>query len=179
MLLSAALEMLDERGDATFSMRELSGRIGYAVTAIYRCYETRGHLLRQLTLRLFEVLSEELDRVTSSDPESELVELGERFVSWAIDHPGRYRLMFEHNDAEAMLVEEERDVLSTVTRRIQQILRREGGTGGDPEARAALIFSSWHGLIALANTNRFGGDLDAAAFYRTHAAPAIAHILAA
>ncbi len=177
LLLNAALEMLDERGAATFSMRELAGRIGYAVTAVYRCYEKRGHLLRVLTMRLYEVMAESTYTSEGDNTEEKLVGFGNRFIGWAVEYPGRYRLMFEHNDPEALLTAEELASVASPVRYIESLLREGQSIGEvpadqDPAALASIMFASLHGLVALTSSGRLNGHCsDVQGFFDRYSQP--------
>ncbi len=63
MLLNTALRLLDERGNADFSMRELAQLNDYAVTAVYRCYESRAGLLRKMQIHLFGELAKDVGSI--------------------------------------------------------------------------------------------------------------------
>jgi len=165
--------MLDQRGDVTFSMRELAGRIGYAVTAVYRCYETRGHLLRVLTVKLYELLEEELtDPGLGETVQQQVRTLGERFLHWAVTYPGRYRLMFLHKEPEADLTDDEQEVARSgmyflATLIAEGLERQEIHTAVAPEVLASLVFASLHGLASLHASGRLEGKAaeDIVGFY--------------
>ena len=44
-LLTTAVQLLDERGEPSFSMKELCAGIDYSVTAAYRVFRGRADLL--------------------------------------------------------------------------------------------------------------------------------------
>lgn len=179
--------MLDERGDVTFSMRELAGRIGYAVTAVYRCYETRGHLLRVLTVHLFEMLGE---RLTEDDlggtVQEQISRIGERFLEWAVTYPGRYRLMFEYTEPEAELNEEESAVARSGLRFLEGLIqaaqdRSEISAIIDASVLAPMLFANLHGLASLHNGGRLEGQAgeDIVVFYQEVGAGFIASLIPA
>ena len=174
LLMDAALQLLDERGDVTFSMRELAGRIGYSVTAVYRCYETRGHLLRQLILKLFEQLSYELIDPEGGTPLEMVGQVGERFLQWAVTHPGRFRLMFQHIEANVLLNPDEQLLARAGLKYLEHLLQEAVDRGelihAQPEALAIVLFTSLYGLAALAIANRMEGTPgeDVVAFFRAH-----------
>lgn len=174
LLMDAALTLLDERGDVTFSMRELASRVGYSVTAVYRCYETRGHLLRRLTIKLFDQLAFELGEPQGGTPRERVRWMGTAFLAWAIAHPGRFRLMFQHEEPNARLSLEEQQKARAGIAYIQHLLQQSIDQGQidhpDAEALAITLFSSLCGLASLALTNRMEGTPaeDAAAFFQAH-----------
>lgn len=175
MLMDAALTMLDERGDVTFSMRELAARVGYAVTAVYRCYETRGHLLRQLTVKLFDLLTDRLNEATlEGDAREKAHQFGANFLDWSLEFPGRYRLMYLYTAAEAKLTPEERVSAGGPQRLLERNLRTGLERGElsslDAYAISHILFASLHGLASLAGSSRLdpGVASDIVGFYERH-----------
>lgn len=185
-LLDAAAALLDERGDTRFSMRELASRVGYAVTAVYRCFESRSDLLRALQLRLFEELSAELGALAASgDTRERLERIAQRYIAWALAHPARYELMFHSTEPEGSLSQAERELARLGYRAFELMLargiRRGEVRSGDPSVLAAWLLSVLHGLASLAVTGRLEGTgaEDVEAFLAQHLRPLLTAILAA
>lgn len=175
LLMDAALELLDERQDVQFSMRELSARVGYAVTAVYRCYETRGDLLRKLTVQLFGMLAADIVRPEPGASAVDVVGgLGERFIAWSVRYPGRFRLMFQYAEPDARLTPAEQEVARSGLRYLERVLdvaaRRGEVRVEDPRAMATILFSSLVGLASLAVAGRLDGleGERVVEYYRAH-----------
>ena len=175
LLLDAAVALVDERGDVDFSMRELAARIGYSVTAVYRCFETRGHLLRVVALRLFDDMVLRLSQPEAESMSTNLVRVGEGFLTWAVENPGRYRLMFQHSEPDARLTEEEQEVARAGLRYMGSVLARAGVD--NPNEMATVVFSLLHGLASLSIAGRLEPKAEEIVpFYYAHVAPLIAEI---
>lgn len=172
-LLRAAVALLDQRGDADFSMRDLSAQVDYAVTAVYRTFRSRAHLLRALQMTLFEGLAVALfETPLTGDSVEQIVELGDRFMSWAVAHPGRYRFMFHSTEPEALLDEADQALARAPLRTLEGLLTQAAQAGAleveDPAAAAVMLFATLHGLLSLHLAQRLDPDTvaDPVEFYR-------------
>lgn len=182
-LLDAALALLEERGDATFSMRELAARVGYAVTAVYRCYNSRADLLRALQVRLYKELANHVLPRSTKDSDSlnqRVHEIGHRYLSWALEHRARYLFMFHTAETYALLSEEERAMARTGFHAFESMIATEAAKRGiSPTGTAIYIFATLHGLASLALTQRLKDTEGEAlmAFYAEHQAPYLEALL--
>lgn len=89
-LLVAAGELLDEGGAAAISLREVARRAGVSHNAPYRHFADRDALLAALAAEGFA----ELSRRMALLPASRLQALGQCYVAFALEQPGRFALMF-------------------------------------------------------------------------------------
>jgi AcrR family transcriptional regulator len=182
-LLLSAIELLDQRGDEHFSMRDLAARLDYTVTAVYRAYESRGHLLRSMQLHLFG----ELARALSIDPEHSTLEsihqIGHQFLSWAVEHPTRYRFMFHSTAPESLLDPADQQIARAGLHALESILATGAQAGDistdDPAALATMLFASLHGLVSLFLAQRLDPTTvaDPVLFYDRHSARWIESLL--
>jgi len=154
-LLRAAVSLLSDRGSPSFSMRDLAKEVDYAVTAIYRVFQSRSDLLRAMQLSLFEQLQtdlfEDLDPMAS--PEDQLRDMGACFLSWGMKHPSAYHLMFHNTEADALLTPDEQALARSPLRGLEALLTYGNERGDwsipDPESAALGLFSTLHGLLSL------------------------------
>jgi len=175
-LLRAAVTLLDQRDDASFSMRELAAQVEYSVTAVYRCFEHKSHLLQALQLHLFQQLPEQLmPALLESGRPDQIRALGAAFIRWGLAHPARYRFMFHTTEADALLDEADQEVARAGLRLLEQLIA-EGVEAGefaeqDAAASATLLFASLHGLISLYTAQRLDPAhiSDLQVFYEDHA----------
>ena len=202
-LLQAAILLLDTRGDTHFSMKELAAQVDYSVTAVYRCFEHKTHLLQALQLHLFEQLPHHLfpilsqlhsipssDHVKQSDttPMSRVVQIraiGAAFIKWGVEHPARYHFMFHTTQAGSLLTAENQAKARLGMRLLEQLIQ-EGIEEGefipqDPTVSATLLFASLHGLISLYTAQRLDSShiTDLSDFYDTYVADWMSKLLLA
>src|SRR6202050_2850154 len=95
-LVEAALALLDETQDWTFSLREVARRAGVSHNAPYKHFPEKRDLLAAVAARGFEALAERtlasLKGVAGA--RAQLIACGRAFVAQGIANPALYRLMF-------------------------------------------------------------------------------------
>src|SRR4051812_36544816 len=85
--LRAAGKMLEKEGVAALSLRAVARRAKVSHNAPYRHFPDRESLLAALATEGFELLREALANVPAT-------RMGGAYVTFAIAHPERFRLMF-------------------------------------------------------------------------------------
>lgn len=94
-LIDAALELLAEEGVDALSLRGVARRVGVSAMAPYRYYSDKSALMAAVARHGFEHLAAAMRRAASADdPRERLVPIGVAYVSYAVDHPALFRLMF-------------------------------------------------------------------------------------
>src|ERR1700683_1423262 len=95
-LIEAAVALLDETQDWTFSLREVARRAGVSHNAPYKHFPEKRDLLAAVAARGFEALAERtlasLEGLT--DARARVLACGRAFVARGIANPALYRLMF-------------------------------------------------------------------------------------
>lgn len=96
-LIAAAIKLAEE-GDVTrLTLREVARRAGVTHSAPYHHFPTRTALLAAVAEEGFrELYTEQLQNLTKAgtDPVARLESLGVSYVRFAVNHPGRFRVMF-------------------------------------------------------------------------------------
>ncbi|MBV8441549.1 MAG: TetR/AcrR family transcriptional regulator [Hyphomicrobiales bacterium] len=102
-LIQAAVRVIGKRGIEALNLRELAARVGVTPGAPYHHFPNRSELLRAIAEEGFEkfgaLLIAERD-AAPADAAARLEALGGAYVSFAVAHPGYFRVMF-HGDAMA------------------------------------------------------------------------------
>jgi AcrR family transcriptional regulator len=156
-ILEAAREMFVHHGYEDTTMRAIAAEIEYTPTAIYHHFRNKETLLTELCNADFRVLAgafQQIGRI--EDPIERLRRCGETYVTFAIEHPMQYQLLFmtRHpggidkdiargdpgEDAYAFL--RETCAAAIASGRLRPEL-------DDPDELAQIAWSSLHGLIAL------------------------------
>ena len=171
-LLVAAVKLLDARGAPDFSMRDLCAEVDYTVTAAYRVFRGRGHLLQAMQLELFKGLAEDLiAEPTGASTTEHITDLGSRFLAWAVAHPARYRFMFHSTEPEALLDEADQAMARAPLHYLEALLRQGAERGEleveDASSLAVMLFATLHGLVSLYLAQRLDDATvaDPVAFY--------------
>lgn len=95
-LLGAALEVLEERGVAGLTLREVARRAGVSHTAPYHHFADRQALLAAVATEGFRLLGASIAAAVDGveEPRARLRALARGYLAFPAAHPGLYRLMF-------------------------------------------------------------------------------------
>ncbi len=162
-LLEAADTLLAEQGAAGLSLRAVAKRAGVSHTAPYRHFRDKAALLSALAAEGFRLLAEGLEAAAArhvDDPARQLKEAGRVYVTTALAHPQRARLMFGGNVA----LSDHDPVYQAAGERafngLQQIIHAGQAAGvfrDDPVRPLALsLWSAVHGLVMLLLAEQIG-----------------------
>lgn len=156
--MRAAHDFIAEQGVERLSLREVARRLGVSHQAPYKHYPSRDHLLAEVIRRCFRRFAAYLDdRGEHADPREDLGALGQRYLSFAAEHPLEYRLMFgapwPAPAGQPGLVEDARHALNV----LRAVLQRVHGAGRAQRTRvdldAMFIWSQMHGLASITQAN--------------------------
>lgn len=91
-----ALRLFQQHGYEAISMRRLAREVGCTVMTIYRYYERKIDILRDLWARVFETLFDSLDRLAEShtDPVVRLKSVALGYVTFWLEHRDHYFMVF-------------------------------------------------------------------------------------
>lgn len=96
-LISAGLEILTEKGIEGLSLRSVAKRIGVSHAAPYNHFPDKQALLAAMSTagheKFHRTLLETFDKFKETSPEI-IVEIGWVYLQFAMDDPGRFKLMF-------------------------------------------------------------------------------------
>lgn len=155
-LVAMAIESMNERSDASFTLREAAQRIGVSHSAAYRHFPSKGALLAELAKRGFALLVHEMTNALEQGktPPEMVRRLARAYLRTALEHPALFRCMFGPNDfgpEEALAVEKAcvpaYELLAEAAKRIS--------SGHEPteeriENIGLALWSAVHGVTCLA-----------------------------
>jgi len=96
-LLKATAQIIIAEGPERVSLREVARRCGVSRTAPYRHFKNKNDLMRAVAEDGFKQLKQRYDRVMGieiSDPLEHLRNIAIAYVTFAIENPGYFKLMF-------------------------------------------------------------------------------------
>jgi AcrR family transcriptional regulator len=161
-LIDAALELVTQGQDWSFSLREVARQAGVSHNAPYNHFGERRDLLAAVAVVGFDMLRdrmlEKIGKTRKAD--AALSAAAQAYVSFAVDNPALYRLMFgpalaEDNTARPAATEKAGLQAKAVLEGIIFRGARSGLFALDPDDKPALgttILSCWsavHGLAML------------------------------
>ncbi len=155
-LEDAALSLLETRPAAKISLREVARRAGVSHNAPYHHFGDRAALLGALGVRaMADLLAAQEEAVAAeSGPRDRLRALGMAYVAYAADHPQAFSLVF---DPEYCATGEPSAEMAPLIARNGELLGGEVAAlvaepdyaGRDPQALAAALWSTVHGMAQL------------------------------
>jgi AcrR family transcriptional regulator len=95
-LVEAALTLVSEKQDWTFSLREVARRAGVSHNAPYNHFADKRDLLAAVAAAGFDSLRERLlaASLATDNLKTALIKTAVAYVSFGVENPARYRLMF-------------------------------------------------------------------------------------
>ena len=155
-LIAEAVQMMEERDDSAFTLREVAQRIRVSHTAAYRHFPSKGALLAEMARRGFAVLAEGLAAglAAGKTAEEAVCQQSRAYIRTALTQGALFRCMFgprkfgPENDA---LVDESCDTCFELLRQAATRVSEEYGVVMPSVPEISLsIWSMVHGLSNLA-----------------------------
>lgn len=155
-LLSAASEILSEKGTKKLTLRSLSRKVGVSRTAPYRHFENKDALLLAIAEEGFNELTIQYRNINhdkSLDAFSRLRNIGLAYIEFAIHRPGAFRLMFgqdiiQHQRSEK-LRSDARETFNAYLIAVKAMQEDKNLTSLDDSVLANYFWSIVHGLAIL------------------------------
>ncbi|MFC4602327.1 TetR/AcrR family transcriptional regulator [Rhodococcus kronopolitis] len=155
-ILAAAAEMLGETGDVdAVSLRGVARRVGVTPTSIYLHFADRDELRRAVKQLHFEEFAGALAcaaEAADTDPAARLRAMGHAYVTYALDHGGHYRVLFDANlagaDGERLADENARRSLRLFTAEVGGYLGLPA-TAPETMMLGMQLWSATHGMVVL------------------------------
>lgn len=96
-LVSATVEIIEERGVEHVSVREAAKRAGVSPGAPFRHFRSKAALMtavaEQAITRLTEAVAEAQSNAVNSDPLTAFEAIGQGYLSWAIANPTHFEIL--------------------------------------------------------------------------------------
>ena len=137
-LLAAASKLIEKEGLVGLSVREAARRAGVSHNAPYRHFPDREALLAALAAGGFAELGKALEGHSGR-------ELGEAYVSFALERPQRFRLMFGRH----FPLERYPQIRAQAQASVGTLQKAFAGLGDEANSAAAAAWSLVHGLAHL------------------------------
>jgi AcrR family transcriptional regulator len=151
-LLAAAADLMAEQGTVDgASLRAVARRAGVSATAVYRHFDDHVQLVQESVRYCWNnflgVLESARDAGTDPFDAFELCGIG--YASFALDHPGQYRVMFsnrlEIEDESALVANATFQILVDLVTAMLAAL----GDERDPQTVAVQVHTWIHGIVDL------------------------------
>lgn len=159
-LVAAATALLDEGGPADVTLRAVAARVGVSHNAPYKHFRDKEHLLAAVAAAELERRTAAVrHRPVTADPIGPLRATLHAYVTWAVEAPARFRLVFGPWSTD------DPDLARTAAAAQETLVGAVGAAqtagalpAGDPERVAALLRATAHGAADLAASGHLSRD---------------------
>ncbi|MGH3829785.1 MAG: TetR/AcrR family transcriptional regulator [Pseudonocardiaceae bacterium] len=144
-LLDSALELINERGPARLSLREVARRAGVSHAAPIHHFKDKTGLLTAIAAQGWSMLAAALTDTAARS--SELAELGVSYVVFATTHPAHFAVM----RSPGLVLADDQDLTTARDQARVPLLRGAAQQAGTP-AEPGMVLAAWslvHGLAVL------------------------------
>ncbi|MGI4831791.1 MAG: TetR/AcrR family transcriptional regulator [Janthinobacterium lividum] len=158
-LISAATILLDSGGEDAVTLRAVGHASGVSHNAPYKHFKNRDALLAAVATTDFNSLTDAFKAVRQRRvaPDAKLMQALKVVVDFSVEHPARYRLLFNDPAIAAQKGELERTAFAAFGEFISIVQECQAARvlPDAPETTiAGLLFATMHGLIALEANGR-------------------------
>lgn len=179
-IVSAAREVLLSEGYRNLSLRKIAHSIGVSATSIYLHFESKDDLVHTLIEEAIEQLNKKLEIsvVNKESPAKKLEALAQTYVSFALQHPREYQVIYLVSSEEMTRYPKEKFrkarkgyglVLDVLTEGINAGVIEEE----KPSIAAYTFWAQLHGVMSVVLSERLDTRIDQNEFIKE----AIGHII--
>ena len=153
-LCEAAEKLFAERGPDAVTMRQLAAHLGVSPMTPYRYFDDKDDILAAIRTNGFTRFAETLEtaRGAAEGARARGKAMGEAYVTFALEHPHAYKLMFDlnqpHMEKYPELVAAGQRARATMTGYVDDALN-EGIMSGDAEEIGMMFWAAVHGAVVL------------------------------
>ncbi len=158
-ILEAARNLFITKGYRAISMRSIGQHLGYSHGSLYYHFKEKAELFYAIVVEDFAHLAHRLtqaSRVQETEELSKLEYFMMEFVSFGMNSPHQYEIMFMIRDEELLSycrTEQDR-CFELFTSIVLSYLQDGGHVGEEPESLPRTLFLSLHGFISYYIQNR-------------------------
>lgn len=159
LTLDTVKRFLDEHSYHELSLRKIANMIGYVPSTLVNVFGNYNLLLLHAVAQTLDELSAEAKVVVtkSQDHRQALYELAYCYHDFALRHPHRWQLIFEHNMNGETLPAWQSARIDNMTGMLEHLLRALAPTRSDSEVLQAsrVLWSGVHGITLLSVDDKF------------------------
>ena len=150
----AAHAVIAAQGVEKLSMRDVARKLGVSHQAPYKHYPSRDHLLSEVIRRCFQGFAQALNgRPRFVEPIQDMRSLGAQYLTYALEHPLEYRLMFGTPwppvEAHPELVLDAQHAFNVLRSALTPLYPVKKVDPDKIDSDALFVWSSMHGLATI------------------------------
>jgi AcrR family transcriptional regulator len=152
-VISAAVRYIADSGPDGLSFRQIAADAGVSHQAPYHHFGDRSAIFTEIAQRGFQKFTEIMSAPATADDDADLaVRMCERYVEFALDNKGYFRVMFRsdlcHMDQSTETQLAADDAFETLVHAVEELLGPNASVN-DVRVQATLMWSMAHGLATL------------------------------
>lgn len=159
LTLEQVKQFLTHHSYHELSLRKIAGMIGYVPSTLVNVFGSYNLLLLHAVAQTIDELSEQAKEavVSCSDPREALLKLAYCYHSFALAHPYRWQLIFEHNMNGDVLPEWQAARIDHMTGMLEGLLTALAPERDPVEVLTAsrVLWSGVHGITLLSVDDKF------------------------
>ncbi|BDR14117.1 TetR-like C-terminal domain-containing protein [Vibrio sp. STUT-A11] len=159
LTLATVRDFLEENSYHELSLRKIANMIGYVPSTLVNIFGNYNLLLLHAVAQTLDELSQESRKATNSckDAHEALFELACCYHDFALKHPYRWQLVFEHNMNGAELPDWQAKRIDDMTGMLESLLAQIAPHRTESEVIQAsrVLWSGVHGITLLSVDDKF------------------------
>lgn len=155
-ILRCACDLFLADGIEGFSMRKLARCVGCTAPALYRHYENKEEVMRDVASEAYRLFAQYLYRALEGrTPVERFIMAGRSYVDFALEHPALYEVIYVPPDVlgaaggEGALGEQACAIGQFWSDRVRELMDDGFLVKGDPQAVSLTLWGHAHGLISI------------------------------
>ena len=159
LTLDTVTQFLEDHSDHELSLRKIANMIGYVPSTLVNVFGNYNLLLLHVVAKTLDELSAEATVAVekSSSPQDALFNLAYCYHDFALKHPNRWQLVFEHNMNGENLPQWQSSRIEKMTGMLEQLLLAIAPHHTEKEVLKAsrVLWSGVHGITLLSVDDKF------------------------
>ena len=150
-LVDAALDLLEDGGETSVSLRAIARRVGVSQTAPYSHFQNKADLLASVAAAGFKKFSETMakEAPSGSSANEKRLAFGVGYVEFALNNPALFRLMFSKTSRKYFERADVRTQASASYRMLEGVISQLQANSADSKAATSAAWAIVHGLAEL------------------------------
>ncbi len=166
-IVEGARQVLLSDGYRNFSLRKIAREIDVSATSIYLHFENKDELVHTLMEEAIERLNNQLEKsiTTPDDPISKLETLAHEYITFALEHPREYQVIYLISSEEMTRYPKEKFRKARKGYEIVTDVLKEGVESGliaeqKPRIAAYTFWAQLHGVMSVVLSKRLDTRID-------------------
>ena len=159
LILDAAQDLIDDKGLAGLSAREIARTIKYSPGTIYNMFTNLDDVVLNVEGRVLDALDKRLSEISGSgaNPDARIVEIAHVYLNFTREKPRLWNLLFEHHlPAGTELPDWYRKKLEGLMAHVERAVASHfpPGREADRQRTARVLWAGVHGITSLSTADK-------------------------